>query len=722
MKAWAWSAQHAYRHLQFAGEGKWCDLYEPAFEPSLDRSRSLLEKVLTSGDPPFWRTAFIESGPNRTLGDYWHDTKDLLPVFGSYEYGVDTKTALDKHPLSSNLPDSADQLDAVRSKFLPACFIPPLRSLFSSHKEVELVSIILADRHGGSEFNYRALYRDTSPCFTDGGKQDLSNNWADVWHLPNVTVEPDPLASKAGPPREFFWRDTTLNLSSAVLDPVNEQPLEYIALFRRESSLPTIHPDTKQILDFSGVFQHINARYGPWPEGERCFFAHRAIVLRECLRQNIRAAYECLIRPDISPLWDEITMAIWDYCFGELSRGERQGGRYTDGLSFLCYKASLASPWTRCCKATRREDRERIGASIANYCIWLFGVFGSDTISSVESFNSTTFSSKQPTQFVVFARSHLGLLARARFKLTLATLLQPIESAFAVSAEIDRQLVKGARDLAAGVYKIGHPLKDRMGPLRSSLKAIYSEGRGHPALMQHVTVAFERARRVESLGHLLDMISRAVAGQLGQQTFAVNGKDEWRSARPYDIRASLGELRDIVNATERRAVDVPADELKAIEGVEIAPWIPGSDEPLRPADFFYREMLMELITNASRRGRDDTNGRVDLHVRLCDIPDDAESDGLCRDCLVFSNIAMAEVDVSSLGISRDRWQSWNITETGAVGGLFFVATCLKATESGKLYTRVDRRDGSDTFHVGIRLTGMINRRNGGHPMKEGQHG
>jgi len=486
VKDWVWNSDHRYCHIQFAGEEKekWCKLYKPLFEPSLERSRSLLEKILTSGDPPFWRTALIEE--KRELSDFWPDRascdgKDitLLPIFGDYQFGWDTPSALYDFPTTSALPDDVDQIEPIKSLFLPACFIPPLRALFREHESVHLVSIILTDRHRDSEFNYRSLYRESSPCFRPRNGSTQSTSWMDVWRLPrNVSssashhrvITPENHVGDSGwgifssEGGTLKWRDVTLNLSSSVLDEKTKHPIEYVALFNSNYSNTDVRLGNKLVIDFSSLIEHINGRFPNSHSLNECFFVSQSIALKN------RAIVDSvgMVIPGKSPEIDAILRSIWEFCFGSTDGGWCQTCR--DAFVSLHYKGINDNDLVPCSAAKSAEDQLLIGTLIANYIIWVFAVFGKEHIAAVESFNATAFSDKEPSQFVVFSSSVLDATARARFKLTLATLLQPIENAYAIYAEAQTER-KAA--LHAAFQNSGHTLLARIGSVRKYFNPPY---------------------------------------------------------------------------------------------------------------------------------------------------------------------------------------------------------------------------------------------------------
>jgi len=477
VKPWVWTENFPYSHIQFGGEGTWCSGYEPIFERTLERSRYLLEKILTSGNPPFWRTALIEE--ERKLSDFWPVEKDgkgkeltLLPIFGEFAFGLDTPTNLENFPTINTLPDELGQLEHIKTVFLPACFIPPLRYLFLNHQSVHLVSVILTDRHRDSEFNYRSVYRNLSPCFSAAGRNGRSNRWMDVWRLPDEPPAKGVSAHKdvASPQRAqekndratasrtlrfLSWRDVTLNLSSCVLDKENKRPIEYIALFKSEDCTDhRLLGENKPLLDFAGLIAHINSLFASNLDAQGCLFSSRSTMLNA----NPSIAADGMMLPGQSQLSDGILMEIWDFCFGKAAgKGSLQS---REAFANIHYKPGDRTEFVSCTKAATTDDKLLIGSMVANYIIWVFAAFGKQNVSSVESFNATAFSHKEPSQFVVFSNAPLDSTARARFKLTLASLLQPIENAYAIytEAQNERKAV-----LHTAFRHSGHLLRNRIG-------------------------------------------------------------------------------------------------------------------------------------------------------------------------------------------------------------------------------------------------------------------
>ena len=600
-KPWVWDSRSSYCHVQFAGEGKWCESYEPLFEPSLERSRSLLEKILTSGDPPFWRTALIEQ--ERELSEFWPVKKDrdgkelnVLPIFGEYDFGLDTPTALYSFPATTALPDGFDQLANIKPIFLPACFIPPLRALFLAHYSVDLVSVILTDRYRDSEFNYRALYRETSPCFAADQVAARPNNWIDVWRLPNETVDAvscaeddtsetdntrneDRWGKDQPESRTLAWRDLTLNLSSSVLDRKTKQPIEYVAIFKPEDRLVDIPLGNKLLIDFSQLIAHINDRFLSPSDMCHCFFASRSSVLKEA--PHVRSNYIAL--PGKSQAVDSVFMTIWEYCFGDAENECTPKSR--QAFANLHYRSAIHQEFVPCDMARTTEDKLLIGSLIANYIIWVFAVFGKEHISAVESFNATAFSNKEPSQFVVFSNAPLDSTARARFKLTLATLLQPIESTYAIFAEAqtERKIA-----LHAAFRNSGHTLLARIGSVQKFFGPP-NEPSWHRTLREDLTCLREEGATYHDLNDIMRAYHLAwtEAESLFELCLVLQ---LWGFSRPDDFWYGWGDYPE----KKGRFLDYSGDHLDLV--LMLPRWC--------SEVFSFRELKDEVDGSASFKGHD----------------------------------------------------------------------------------------------------------------------
>jgi hypothetical protein len=272
------------------------------------------------------------------------------------------------------------------------------------------------------------------------------------------------------------------------------------------------------------------------------------------------------------------------------------------------------------------------------------------------------------------------------------------------ASDLRQEAVKRSVELAAGAYKIGHPLKDRVGPVRRAIGTIESDlrkGLKSEDVLPLVRAARDRLQRVEALGHVLDMISRAISAGEGRRTFL--SKDPWRETNaPYDIPDRLKAMEVYANESETTRVHVTDESWEAVHGCQIRLWI---DQEARAPDFFYDEIFTEIMINAARRGLADEKSRdVPLEIRFESIRDTHVGDS--RTCLTFVNLARKRVDVSTLSLRLGEWNRWDLSRTGAVGGLFFLAMCLEKTESGCLYARVDRGEKHDSFQLAVWLTGL----------------
>ncbi|MBW1996613.1 MAG: hypothetical protein JRJ29_01475 [Deltaproteobacteria bacterium] len=272
---------------------------------------------------------------------------------------------------------------------------------------------------------------------------------------------------------------------------------------------------------------------------------------------------------------------------------------------------------------------------------------------------------------------------------------------------LGEQQEKHMKDLASGVYKIGHPLKDRIGPIREALGTInylFEQNLEKDSVLPWVKEGLHRLRVVEDLGHLLDMSSRAIAEGLGSSVF--KEKAEWHSSDELSIKSIIGEALHAVGKSERHEVYIPEKDLEKIKSEKIRLWI---EDKLRPADLFYREILTEIFTNAARSGRpDDSDGRIILRCLVEVIPDQSDLQTEDKPCLIFQNVSYRTVDVAKLRIIENHWAKWDISSSGAVGGLYFLAMCLQVTKSGAMFAHVRKEEGShDIFSIGLCLKGFL---------------
>jgi len=112
------------------------------------------------------------------------------------------------------------------------------------------------------------------------------------------------------------------------------------------------------------------------------------------------------------------------------------------------------------------------------------------------------------------------------------------------------------------------------------------------------------------------------------------------------------------------------------------------------------------LTNASRNGYR-LPGQQQVAIRLsmrsiCDA-----NSGKSRQCLVLSNDCQETTARKRIGFNGDDWIRWDMTDTEAVGGLFFLANLLECTNMGAIYMRIrSQRDDVGQFEIGLWLAGM----------------
>lgn len=287
----------------------------------------------------------------------------------------------------------------------------------------------------------------------------------------------------------------------------------------------------------------------------------------------------------------------------------------------------------------------------------------------------------------------------------LQNLLLPIVSAIAHSNYIEaaRRYEREAEEqnnLAVAAYKLGHPLKDRVGPVHSILSTLKLQVAGQPSAIRLIDKAGDLLTRIAQLGHLLDITSGAVGNKKGAAAFLKEGKqDIWRVKSNYDLRKKLSSLSALGKGLNVGQLVLPEEDLNVLNDVRIEPWITDSqDELWRPSDLFYDEVFSEVLTNAAKYGK-----RTGNHVTLRPGIGDIEGEP----CLLVTNVCQQAPNLKSLKLGLNKWQRWNTSYDGTIGGLFFVANSLVQTQSGAVYARVNCEDGEYLFHVGLRLQGLV---------------
>lgn len=294
----------------------------------------------------------------------------------------------------------------------------------------------------------------------------------------------------------------------------------------------------------------------------------------------------------------------------------------------------------------------------------------------------------------------------------LQNLLVPIVSAIAHAnynaaarkyESIQREAEEQKR-LAVAAYKLGHPLKDRVGPLRAVLNTLKRELSGLPGathLREEVNNAGDLLTRISQLGHLLDITSVAMMGNKGSAAFLKEGKEnDWRAADSYDLRTQIPKLSRLSkDPRAAREVILQEDDLSLLGGAHIEPWIEDRQGCLwRPSNLFYDEVISEVLTNAAKYGKR-AEGRVTIRLGI------GEMEG--APCLLVSNECQMTPNAAKLGLRPNEWRRWNTDEDGSIGGLFYIANSLAQTKSGTVYAKPAVEGDGCWFVVGLQLKGLV---------------
>lgn len=294
----------------------------------------------------------------------------------------------------------------------------------------------------------------------------------------------------------------------------------------------------------------------------------------------------------------------------------------------------------------------------------------------------------------------------------LQNLLVPIVSAIAhanynAAAKKHERIQREAEEqkrLAVAAYKLGHPLKDRVGPLRAVLNTLKRELSGLPGathLREEVNNAGDLLTRISQLGHILDITSVAMMGNKGSAAFLKEGKEnDWRAADSYDLRTQIPKLSRLSkDPRAAREVVLLEEDLSRLGEAHIEPWIEDHQGCLwRPGNLFYDEVISEVLTNAAKYGKR-VRDRVTLRLEI------EEIGGALY--LLVSNECQTTPNAAKLGLPWNEWRPWNTGEDGSIGGLFYIANSLEQTISGAVYAKLAVEGDGCRFVVGLQLKGLV---------------
>lgn len=263
---------------------------------------------------------------------------------------------------------------------------------------------------------------------------------------------------------------------------------------------------------------------------------------------------------------------------------------------------------------------------------------------------------------------------------------------------------------AMNSYKIGHPLKHRVTPLRRMLKLAIGATAVAPemsALHADLSRADDLASELERLGHLLDAVGETFAHgpESNAREVIFERKPDWQQTVHYDLPARLGHYA--------RIVDVAVSVGQSALGARVEGWFGPAEHMARPADLFFDEILYELLWNAQSHFVDAEMGtasplyavRPTVQVALVEIPTSRERSVTA---LTVSNSCERDPCERVAWLS-DEFQEWETEEKegAGTGGLFFVALFLRRTGAGRLWVRRAIDGGGFHFVLALELRGLV---------------
>ena len=652
------------------GTQDWCKQFAPIIEISLEESRTRLETLLFDGD--YWREAFLDEDTRQPLDCFWpssrQDDANSIPICAPYPFSDDTPTRLDMYP-----PANVFRNDVLRfrKQFLPVCFLPHLRALLHRTPSVHLVSIILTDPFTPSEFNYRSLYRDDSK----GTPWFCGDSWKQVWRLPVNH-------NWSG------WRSLVLNLSSAIRKQkpsqhsTDDEPKEYLVVLRGGASAQRRFGKT--VIDLSQIYQ-----------ANRTNIAKRAERLRSAVAQVevLDSSHPNLFA---SPT-DQVDAAF----LHEDDEADRLLGEHVSHLLAASlsredfYVEDQEGIWVECfAQGTPNSLKVALGCRLLNYLIWLTAIFG-DSLGAVETFNSTTLSHATPSQFVVYSERPLDQSRRAQFKLTLATLLQPIQDVYAIYSETRSEAI---RQKSIAVRHYGHTLGHRISPIVAHFEQHDSD-----------TEAACCARMAEHLS----LILQAFAVEDREEFFRLNAEKENRFVEytsPLDLLSMLqGDIRHItpkkVPLENGMVYRYPIFDMAATTAiVELAIDDTVQNRKCRLHHAFFAQLLAELVTNALQHGEF--------------LPEDADEGAQTQGIRVYVSPrqlnGQTALQLSSYYTTRRKAapsffsQQWNLWPKEENSGPGMAIDTFRAIGAGEMALRIDPADGDEPaqLHVALLLKGL----------------
>ncbi len=687
-----WGGAREYHHLQFTGrDGRWCPSFKPDFEISLEQSRSRLERLLFEDE--FWRHAFIE---DRTpLDHFWPDDPssvgNIIPLYLSgpgqdrYRFYDDTPSSLDNYPPTNYFPPISPEHDQdiipeLQQRFLPICFLPHLRVLFKLTDKIILLSVILTDPFTKSEFNYRSIYRNGSGqpgCFIDDA-------WKSLWRLPNYSPQ---------------WKKNVLNLSSSIRKKVTrdgqdlDEPQEYVLKLSRKAYFS--HSYGKEKLDLTEIWQEDIGNL----RSRAATLRSRTPILREFADKNI---------PPEDKYFEDVFLSA--------SNAEHKffGKKVWAIVSKLSEKSCFYTRksedvWEPCFDGMPDEQDATFGCQLLNYLIWVRAIFADD-ICAIETFNSINLSSNRPSQFVAFTSSPLNQADRARLKLTISTLLQPIENAYAILTETINEtnklhLERKDAEIAAkksAIRHYGHTMGHRISPV-----VAHFEGQ------DSTTEAASCARLV----HDMTLILQAYAVQNQKEFFRLNMEKGGRFVdydTPLDLLSLLQmEIRNIsakdVQMSHRVLYRFPVFEIyatKAVVELELRDIF--TRKPCRLKTAFFTQLLSELVINAVQHGwhsqsdEEDDGKRAGVTIGVDTITLHNQP------ALVLTNYYSADAKPEPAFFSTE-WKPWPKDRENDGPGM--ALSVFEAIQAGKMMLKVKppipELNEPGLIHVALLLNGLM---------------
>ncbi|MBL0236036.1 MAG: HAMP domain-containing histidine kinase [Saprospiraceae bacterium] len=264
--------------------------------------------------------------------------------------------------------------------------------------------------------------------------------------------------------------------------------------------------------------------------------------------------------------------------------------------------------------------------------------------------------------------------------------------------------------LTALMFSVGHFLKNRANPIHKKAKNQLEHIDKQAEHLFRITAEDieQLSRHIKNIGNLIDILGRSI--EANKSVFfnvPLSKKDNWLTTDKgeIDIKAIMNKVVEEYNRVKpEKNVTLNCNNIESLYIVSISDVV-----TVLPAEFFYEEILYELIINAIKNSFGETKENKE-HVKI----DVAIKQGK----LVIGNKCKPDATISALegyGFPTNNFDSVKRSEsTKDLTGLIFIEKVLSQTDTGSIEYLVEASEDlvSAYFNTAPNFKGLKFKQNG----------